>query len=261
MEGVEDIPGAALHEGLAWDWESFPEYLDALERRPRDIDIGAQLPHGALRVYRHGRARRRPAKPATDADIAEMRALAAEAMRAGALGFSTSRTLNHRTVQRRPDAVVARDRGRADGHRAWDWRDAGRGVIEMISDFDTPDLESEFAMMRRLVQASGRPLSLSLAQRHADPEGWRGLLGQIERPCAEGLPMGAQVAPRPIGLLLGLQASLNPFTPYPAYHEIQHNPWPSARDHARSRVPRAPAGGSPAPDRCVARQSADRTSP
>src|SRR6476659_1482480 len=98
MEGVEDIPGAALHEGLSWSWESFGQYLDALETRPRDIDLGAQLPHGALRVFVMGE-RAAKLEEATAEEVAEMRALTAEAMRAGALGFSTSRTLNHRTVK------------------------------------------------------------------------------------------------------------------------------------------------------------------
>jgi len=222
MEGVEDIPGAALHEGLAWDWESFPSYLDALDRRPRDIDICAQLPHGALRVFVMGE-RSANLQAATDSDIADMRRLAAEAMRAGAIGFSTSRTLNHRTVHGDPTPSLRATEAELMGI-AMGLRDAGHGVIEMISDFDTPDMDSEFAMLRRLVQASGRPLSLSLAQRHDDPEGWRGLLGKIDAAVAEGLPMIAQVAPRPIGLLLGLQASMNPFTPYPAYREIAAQP-------------------------------------
>jgi len=222
MEGVEDIPGAALHEGLAWDWEGFPSYLDALDRRPRDIDICAQLPHGALRVFVMGE-RGANLEAATDSDIFQMRRLAADAMRAGAIGFSTSRTLNHRTVHGDPTPSLRATEAELMGI-AMGLRDAGHGVIEMISDFDTPDMETEFAMLRRLVAASGRPLSLSLAQRHGDPEGWRDLLSNIDAAVAEGLPMVAQVAPRPIGLLLGLQSSMNPFTPYPAYQSIAAQP-------------------------------------
>ncbi len=161
MEGVEDIPGAALHEGLKWNWQSFPDYLDALGARHFDIDVCAQLPHGALRVFVMGE---RGAKldAATPDDIAEMKKLAEEAMRAGAIGFSTSRTLNHKTVKGDPTpslrATEAELMGIAEGIR-----DAGSGVMEFISDFDQPDQDTEFAMIRRLVEKSGRPLSLSLA--------------------------------------------------------------------------------------------------
>jgi len=210
MEGVEDIPGAALHEGLAWNWEGFPEYLDALESRPRDIDLCAQLPHGALRVFVMGERGAR-LEPANAADIAEMRRLTEAAMRAGAIGFSTSRTLNHRTVKGEPTPSLRAEEAELMGI-ALGMRDAGQGVIEMISDFDQPDQATEFAMIRRLAEASGRPLSLSLAQAHRAPDGWRGLLQRIDNAAADGLAIRAQVAPRAIGLLLGLQASVNPFS-------------------------------------------------
>jgi N-acyl-D-aspartate/D-glutamate deacylase len=222
MEGVEDIPGVALHEGLKWNWESFADYLDALEARERDIDICAQLPHGALRVYVMGERGAR-LEPATEDDIARMRCLAADAMRAGAIGFSTSRTLNHRSVNGEPTpslrATEAELMGIAQG-----LADAGSGVIEMISDFNAPDLETEFGMIRRLVETSGRPLSLSLAQAHSSPESWRTLLGMIEESARDGLPIRAQVAPRPIGILLGLQGTLNPFSAHRAFAEIKDRP-------------------------------------
>lgn len=222
MEGVEDIPGVALHEGLSWNWESFGDYLDALETRKRDIDVCAQLPHGALRVYVMGE-RGANLEPATDADIAQMRALSAQAMRAGAIGFSTSRTLNHRSIKGEPTpslrATEAELMGIAQG-----LADAGSGVIEMISDFNAPDLETEFAMIRRLVEVSGRPLSLSLAQSHSLPESWRTLLGLIEESARDGLPIRAQIAPRPIGILLGLQGTLNPFSAHRAFAEIKNKP-------------------------------------
>ena len=222
MEGVEDIPGVALHEGLNWNWESFGDYLDALETRKRDIDVCAQLPHGALRVYVMGE-RGANLEPARDADIAQMRALSAQAMRAGAIGFSTSRTLNHRSIKGEPTpslrATEAELMGIAQG-----LADAGSGVIEMISDFNAPDLETEFAMIRRLVEVSGRPLSLSLAQSHSLPESWRTLLGLIEESARDGLPIRAQIAPRPIGILLGLQGTLNPFSAHRAFAEIKNKP-------------------------------------
>jgi N-acyl-D-aspartate/D-glutamate deacylase len=218
MEGVEDIPGAALHEGLAWNWQSFPDYLDALEARRFDIDVCAQLPHGALRVFVMGE-RGAQLEAATADDIAEMKKLTEEAMRAGAIGFSTSRTLNHKTVKGDPTpslrATEAELTGIAEGIR-----DAGSGVMEFISDFDQPDQETEFAMIRRLVEKSGRPLSLSLAQTHGRPENWRSLLGLIEAAAKDGLAVRGQVAPRPIGVLYGLQASLNPFSMCPSYRAI-----------------------------------------
>jgi N-acyl-D-aspartate/D-glutamate deacylase len=218
MEGVEDIPGAALHEGLAWNWESFPDYLDALAARPRDIDLCAQLPHGALRVYVMGERGAR-LEQATEADIAEMRRLTEAAMRAGAIGFTTSRTLNHRTVKGDPTPSLRAAEDELMGI-ALGMRDAGQGVIELISDFDQPDQATEFAMLRRLAEASGRPLSLSLAQAHRAPDGWRALLQRIDQAVADGVEIRAQVAPRAIGLLLGLQASLNPFSTLPAYKAI-----------------------------------------
>ena len=215
MEGVEDIPGAALHEGLGWGWESFADYLDAVERRPHDIDVCAQLPHGALRVYVMGeRAARLEA--ATPDDIAQMRRLAAEAMRAGALGFSTSRSMNHRSIKGDPIPSLRATRDELMGI-ALGLGDAGRGVLQFISDFNAPSLEVEFAMLRELVEVSGRPMSISLAQRHSSSRGWRTLLDLVGDAVAAGLTMRAQVAPRPIGVLFGLQGSRNPFSACPSF--------------------------------------------
>ncbi|MGH6872153.1 MAG: N-acyl-D-amino-acid deacylase family protein [Rhizomicrobium sp.] len=219
MEGVEDIPGAALHEGLPWNWESFGDYLSALETVPHDVDFAAQLPHGALRVYVMGE-RGAALEPATESDIARMRALTAEAMRAGALGFTTSRTLNHRTVKGDPTPSLRATQAELMGI-ARGMKDAGSGVIELISDFDNPDPLTEFAMLRSLVAESGRPLSLSLAQAGRDADGWKGLLALIAQAAKDGLPMRGQVAPRPIGLLLGLQGTLNPFVAHEAFQTIK----------------------------------------
>jgi N-acyl-D-aspartate/D-glutamate deacylase len=222
MEGVEDIPGAALHEGLKWNWESFGEYLNAVESTPHDIDIAAQLPHGALRVYVMGE-RGANLDPANESDIAEMRRIAGDAMRAGALGFSTSRTMNHKTVKGDPTPSLRATEAELTGI-ALGLKDAGSGVIEMISDFNQPDLATEFGMIRRIVEASGRPLTLSLAQGHAYADGWRRILELIERSSADGLPIKAQVAPRPIGVLLGLQGTINPFITHAAYQAIKDKP-------------------------------------
>src|SRR6187455_102179 len=218
MEGVEDIPGAALDEGLNWSWESFGQYLDALEARPRDIDLGAQLPHGALRVFVMGE-RAAKLEEATPEEVARMRALTAEAMRAGALGFSTSRTLNHRTVKGDPTPSLRASEAELMGI-VLGMKEAGSGVIEFISDFNTPNPESEFEMIDRLLTASGRPFSVSLAQAHRRPDGWRRLLGLVEELAAKGHSAKAQVAPRPIGVLQGLQGSRIPFSMCASYKAI-----------------------------------------
>jgi N-acyl-D-aspartate/D-glutamate deacylase len=215
MEGVEDIPGAALHEGIHWEWETFPQYLDYLSQRSFDMDIGAQLPHGALRVYVMGR-RGADREAASADDIALMRALTAEAIEAGALGFSSSRTLNHRSSKGAPTHSLTAARQELLGI-ARGLKDAGRGVMEMISDFQ--DADEEFAHLTAMTRESGRPMSISLAQ-GLSPNGWRSLLGRIASASEAGLPMRAQVAPRPIGILLGLTTTLNPFVTHPAYREI-----------------------------------------
>jgi N-acyl-D-aspartate/D-glutamate deacylase len=221
MEGVEDIPGAALHEGLCWDWESFPQYLDYLGGRRFDMDLGAQLPHGALRVYVMGQ-RGADRAPATEGDVAEMRRLTAEAMRAGAIGFSSSRTLNHRSSRGEPTPSLTAEAAELNAI-ALGLKDAGRGVLEMISDFQ--DLDAEFALLEQMVAISGRPMSISLAQ-GLSPNGWRRILDRIAAANGAGLVMRGQVAPRPIGILLGLTTTLNPFTSRPSYQEVAGLPLP-----------------------------------
>jgi len=219
MEGVEDIPGAVMNEGLKWNWHSFGDYLNAVDAKPRDIDIAAQLPHGALRVYVMGE-RGAKLEPATEADIAQMRSLTAEAMRAGAIGFSTSRSLNHRTVKGDPTPSLRATKAELMGI-AMGMKDAGSGVIELLSDFNDPDAQTEFSMLRDLVKESGRPLSFSLAQGGSWADGWKGLLSMIEGANKDGLPIRGQVAPRPIGLLLGLQGTLNPFIAHETFQAIR----------------------------------------
>jgi len=222
MEGVEDIPGAVLTEGLAWNWEGFPQFLDALDARPHDIDFAAQLPHGALRVYVMGE-RGANREPATDAEIDAMGRLAAEAMEAGALGFSTSRTLNHRTSDGQPTPTLTAEEAELLGV-ALSLKRSGKGVLQLVTDFKRP--EEEFGMLRRLVERSGRPLSVSLAQSQGAPDAWRQLLAWVEEAAESGLPMAAQVAGRPVGLMLGLDATLNPFISHPSYRELAHLPLP-----------------------------------
>ncbi len=216
MEGVEDIPGVVLAEGLPWTWETFEEYLDAVEARPHDIDVAAQLPHGALRVYVMGQ-RGADREPATADDIVAMARIARAAVDAGALGFSTSRTLNHRSSDGAPTPSLTAGEDELTGI-AEALGAAGRGVLQVVSDFTDP--EAETAMLRRIVERSGRPLSVSLAQNDRFPEAWRGLLAWIDGAVSDGLEVRAQVAGRPVGLMLGLDATLNPFVGCPSFREI-----------------------------------------
>jgi N-acyl-D-aspartate/D-glutamate deacylase len=206
MEGVEDIPGAALHEGLEWDWESFPEYLDALDRRPHDIDLAAQVPHAALRLYVMGE-RGASRDDATPEEIADMGRLARAAMEAGALGFTTSRTRNHRTS--RGELTPTLTAAAAELHGIA--RALGRGVLEVVSDFPTPrrDDEDELATVIGMAEMSGRPLSISVLQVDQQPGGWRRLLGAIADANDRGFDVTAQVAARPVGLVMGLQTTVN----------------------------------------------------
>ncbi|WP_119422051.1 N-acyl-D-amino-acid deacylase family protein [Desertibaculum subflavum] len=220
MEGVEDIPEPVLTAGLPWNWESFGDYMNALAARRYDIDVATQLPHAALRVYVMGE-RGADREPATQADRAEMRRLAAEAMQAGALGFATSRTINHRASDGRHIPTLTAEEAELT-EIALGLKDAGKGVMQVVSDLR--DLEGEFAMLCRMVEASGRPLSVSLAQNDRSPQRWRKTLDLLERATARGLPIKAQVCGRPVGLLLGLELSRNPFVSHPTYKKFAHLP-------------------------------------
>jgi len=216
MEGVEDIPGAALHEGLSWEWQSFGEYLDAVDRIPHDIDVAAQVPHGAVRLHVMGE-RGAQREPATAEEIAQMAALAAEGVAAGALGFTTSRTMNHRTSRGEPTPTLTASADELVGI-ARGLGELGSGVLQIVSDHMNTD--EEFAMFRRMVSESGRPLSFSLVQSPFDPEGYREVLGRIDAAQADGLAITAQVGTRAVGLLFGLQCTLHPFLNNPVFAEI-----------------------------------------
>ncbi len=185
MEGVEDIPFPVLRQGLPWNWESYPDYLDSLSRRSFDVDIGSQLPHAALRVYVMGE-RGANREPATEADIHAMAAIAKRAMEAGALGFSTSRTLNHRTSDGQPTPTLTAGEDELTGI-AMGLSAAGKGVLQFVSDFADP--EAEFDMLQRIVERSGRPLSFSMVQSPRDPDQFRYLLDRLAKAHAKGLPM------------------------------------------------------------------------
>ena len=221
MEGVEDIPFPVLTEGLPWTWESYPDYLDHLAGRRFDVDVGSQLPHAALRVFVMGQ-RGVDREPATEADIAAMAAIAKRAMEAGALGFGTSRTLNHRSSDGSPIATLTAGEDELTGI-ALGMAAAGRGVLQVVSDF-TGGAE-EFAMLRRIVQASGRPLSFSLVQSPRSPGGYRVMLDWLSQANADGLPIKGQAATRPVGVLFGLELTMNPFSQHPVYREIAGRPF------------------------------------
>jgi N-acyl-D-aspartate/D-glutamate deacylase len=223
MEGVEDIPFPVLSEGLPWNWESYPDYLDGLSRRQFDVDIGSQLPHAALRVYVMGE-RGVNREPATEADIHAMAAIAKRSMEAGAIGFGTSRTLNHRSSDGSPIATLTAGEDELTGI-AMGMASAGSGgmgVLQVVSDFNDP--AEEFAMLRRIVAKSGRPLSFSLLQSPRDPEQWRFMLKQMSAAKDAGLQIRAQVATRPVGVLFGLELTVNPFSSHPTYRTIKDKP-------------------------------------
>jgi N-acyl-D-aspartate/D-glutamate deacylase len=221
MEGVEDIPGAVMHEGLKWEWESFAEYLDALDRKQRDIDICALLPHAAVRVFVMG-DRAIALENANQADIAQMREISREAMQAGAFGFSTSRSLSHKTLRGDPTPTLRAQEEELRGI-ALGMKDAGTGMLEMVSEW-MPDHNEEFAMLRRVVEACGRPAVFTLTQRHSRPGVWRDLVAHADKAAADGVPIRPVAAPRAIGMLLGLAGSQNPFSGCPTYKEIAHLP-------------------------------------
>ena len=212
MEGVEDIPEVVLTDGLAWNWQTFPEYLDILEARRFDVDVGTQVPHSPIRVYVMGQ-RGADREPATEAEISEMRRLVAEAVNAGAFGVSTQRFVNHRTrageIAPSVDARDAELEGLAAG-----LRDAGGGVFQIIPAMPG-EPEVEYALMKRLVAASGQPLSFSLI-----PRTWETYMRLLREDQPAEASIRAQVFPRPMGLLFGLELSCHPFSLNPSYRAV-----------------------------------------
>ena len=223
MEGVEDIPGSAMSEGITWEWTTFPEYLDALERMPRVLDVGAQIAHGPLRAFVMG-DRGAANEPATAADLGAMRALVTEALTAGALGFTTSRTPIHRSKAGElvPGTDAAADELQAIGTAM---ADAGHGVFQFAPDHARVPVD-EWPWMEDLARRTGRTVSVNLNQPDQDPEVWREVLRLLDRAASEGLPMYAQVAGRSIGILYCLHGSVHPLLFHPAYAEVAHLPMP-----------------------------------
>jgi N-acyl-D-aspartate/D-glutamate deacylase len=235
MEGIEDLPEIVLSSGIPWNWQSFPEYLDALAARRYDCDIATQVPHAALRVFAMGR-RAVDREEATPEDRALMARLAREAIEAGALGFATSRTINHRASDGIPvpTLTAAEEELTAIGETLGA---LGRGVLQLVSDF--ADCDTELPMLRRIAERAGRPMSVSLMQWHHVPEKWRTVLDWIERCNADGVCIRAQVSGRPIGLNLGWQLSFNPFSYTPSFREISALPWPERLARLRDPAVRA----------------------
>ncbi|HEY2481721.1 MAG TPA: amidohydrolase family protein [Caulobacteraceae bacterium] len=217
MEGVEDIPEAVMADGVPWNWETFPDYLDAIEKRPCDIDFAAQLPHNPLRVYVMGARGAARAPPSAD-ELQRMRRLTAEAIAAGALGVTTTRNLVHRfrdgesvpSVLTEEDEVLALAAG---------LRDAGRGVFQLLGETSQSPAD-QMGFIRKIAKTAARPVSFTLTQDPGQPDGWRESLRLLDQANTDGLAIRGQVLPRPIGMLLGLELSLHPFALKPSFRAL-----------------------------------------
>ena len=226
MEGVEDIPGAALAEGVKFNWQSFAQYMDVLDAMPHSLDFLVQVPHDPLRMAVM-RDRAVAQQVATADDIAAMRALLREALQAGAAGFSTGRTDNHRTARGHEtpasEASAAELAGLASAFEG-----LNHGVVQMVSDFDLmrgPErFGAEFDLVETLARASGRPLSMTWLQRDPGGEQWKAIRERVDVAVAQGLPLYLQTAARGIGVINGLDASFHPFMGFPGYKEVAHLP-------------------------------------
>ena len=230
MEGVEDIPGSALSEGIQWEWESFPEYLDAIARRQYAMDIGTQVPHGPLRAYVMGE-RGTANEEATSDDIRHMARLTREGLQAGALGFSTSRVLIHKSKSGDlvPGTFASRDELFGIGHAI---RAAGHGLFQMTSIHDK--LESEYAWIKDLARETGCTVQFNFQQGDAQPNQWQAILRMLESAHAEGLKIYGGMAGRPAGMLYSWQSTIHPFVAYPSYAAIAALPLAEKLVHLRN---------------------------
>jgi N-acyl-D-aspartate/D-glutamate deacylase len=259
MEGVEDIPGAALAEGIRWGWESFPQYMDALAASPHSLDFLVQVPHDPLRIYVMGE-RAEAGQEATAEDIARMGELLHAALQAGAAGFSTGRTDNHRTAEGRETPASEASAAELAG-LARAFQGLSHGVLQVVSDFDLlrdpGRFHAEFDLVEQLARAAGRPLSMTWLQRDPGGEQYEAIRARVEAAVARGLPLYLQAAARGIGVLLGLDASFHPFIGFPGYKELAALPLaeraaalrdPARRARILSEKPERLAGdGTPIP--------------
>ncbi len=241
MEGVEDIPGAALNEGISWGWESFPEYLDVLDRQPRAIDIATQVPHGALRGYVMG-ARGATNESADQADEAAMAKLVREAIEAGAVGFSTNRLEGHRSKSGVPVPGTYAQESELSSIAAA-MSAAGAGTIEWVPNGGiggaATSLGGQFAMMHRIAEQTGRPTIFQINQAHTKSEGWRRRLEDVERMVEAGIRAYPQVHGRGFCLLFGFDTTLHPFRWASSWPELAALPFPERMDRLRDPAVRA----------------------
>ena len=236
MEGVEDIPGVVMTEGLPWDWETFPEYLDTVAAGKRDVDVAAYLPHSPLRVYAMGE-RGAAREQATGDDLALMRRLTAEAMRAGALGFATSRLSIHKTADGEAIPTFEADVAELEAITRG-MADAGAGTFQVVLDAFV-GWDREYQVIERVIAASGRPATFTLASGNDAPPRWRRVLEMMERTQASGGQAMAQVMPRPIGLIAGLELTVHPFVLCPSWAKVAHLPLERQVEAMRDPVLRA----------------------
>jgi N-acyl-D-amino-acid deacylase len=237
MEGVEDIPGVVMAEGLSWDWETFPQYLDALEARSRDIDVGAYLPHSPLRVYVMGR-RGADREVATDDDLARMRTLSREAIEAGALGIASSRLFMHRTKagEQIPSFEASDEELKAI---AGGMADAGSGIVQLVLDAPHASWREEMEHLVAVVESCGRPATFTLGTANRGEPVWLDAMARVEAANAKGASIKAQVLPRPIGLIAGFDLSTNPFCLCPSWKAIEALPFAQRIDRLRDPAVRA----------------------
>ncbi|MEX6633459.1 N-acyl-D-amino-acid deacylase family protein [Hyphococcus lacteus] len=227
MEGVEDIPGTALHEGLSWNWETFPEYMDAIDAMPHTIDFGVMIGHDPVRVYAMGE-RASTFEKATDDDLKQMQSIVSDAMKAGAAGFSIGRTDVHRTAD--GDWTPSAEAGlRELTALSSTLADLDHGVLQIVNDFNLEregdQFDEEFEIVEKFVRAGGgKPASISLMQRDMAPNDWRRILDETERLNKDGIDFHVQVAPRAIGVFQGLQCTFHPMMAQPSYIEIKDKP-------------------------------------
>jgi N-acyl-D-aspartate/D-glutamate deacylase len=223
MEGVEDIPGIVMTEGLPWNWETFPDYLDAIEQRHMDADFAVAVPHIPVRVHVMGQ-RAIEREPATGADMQAMAALVREGLEAGAFGFSTTRVIGHRTAsgEQLPVTTASEDELMTI---AMAMRPFGKHLFMSASEFDTANgFSSEFGMLARIAEASGQTVTFPLLQYNEAPDRWREIADACAGKRAGGVDIYGQVVGRPVGVLYGLQLTLNPFRGCPTYDAIEHLP-------------------------------------
>ena len=235
MEGVEDIPGTVLSEGIRWDWETFPEYLDALARMPRALDVGAQIPHSAVRTYVMGE-RGVTHDEATPDDIRAMIQVVRQGLQAGALGFSTSRTFIHKYETRKfppgtfatPDEILGIARA---------MKEVGHGVFQMTSNHY--QMETEFPWLRQLAEENRLPVAFALVQTDQTPENWRRLLLQLDHAHRDGVPIYGAIGGRPAGILMAWQGSIHPFMAHDVWKQITSLPWAERLQRLRDPQVRA----------------------